>query len=238
MRPLLPLAFGLLLGCDALGRAPLSTPPPESCDPADAYLDGEKTPALARSTLPAGARFAVLPGVSLAPPVAARIQQIDEAFARRTGKHLIVVSGTRDPARQARAMIRVIELGGSLTRLYEDREAASEIQKSYDRARAARKRPEEVVAAVQATIQAQIQRGIYISAHLRAGAVDIRNTVMTEAERKAFRSAVREVGNVSLLEEHRPPHFHLEIDREREKDREKEPDSPRDPERSPRPAAR
>jgi hypothetical protein len=225
-RLLLLLPLGFLLACDALPpRA--GAAPPESCDPADAYLlDSEREPSLSKQALPPGARYTVLSGVTLSPAVASRVQQIDEAFFRRSGKHLTVVSGTRDPARQARAMIRVVELGGSLTRLYGDREAAREIQQSYERARAARKKPEEVVAAVQATIQAQIQRGTYISAHLRAGAVDVRNTTLTEAERKAFRAAVREVGGVSLLEEHRPPHFHLEIDREPE------------PERPPRPAAR
>lgn len=224
MRRLLPLVLvPVLLGCNPGELPSLQQAQAESCDPADAYLEGDKTPALARLILPAGARFMVLPGVTLSSPVATRIHQLDDAFFRRTGKHLIVVSGTRDPGRQARAMIRVIELGGSLTKLYEDREAAAEIQKAYERARGARKRPEEVVAAVQSTLQAQIQRGVYISAHLRAGAVDIRSTIMTEADRKAFRAAVREVGNISLLEEHRPPHFHLEIER----------DKPEPPERRP-----
>lgn len=213
---LLPLGF---LACDAL--PPRSGPAAsESCDPADAYLyNDQREPSLSKPALPPGARYIVLPGVTLSPSVASRLLQLDEAFFRRTGRHLTVVSGTRDPARQARAMIRVIELGGNLSRLYGDREAAREIQQSYERARAARKKPEEVVAAVEGTIQGQIQRGTYISAHLRASAVDIRNTTMTEAERRAFRAVVREVGGVSLLEEHRPPHFHLEIDREAELER-------------------
>ena len=222
MRHLYPLAMSLLLACDTLKPQALA---PESCDPADAYLHAAEEPSLSKATLPPGARYTVLPGVTLSAPVASRVQQLDLAFARRTGKHLIVVSGTRDPAKQARAMIRIIELGGSLTKLYGDREAAREVQQSYDRARAARKKPEEVVSAVQATLQGQIQRGVYISAHLRAGAIDVRNTVMTEADRKAFRAAVREVGGISLLEEFRPPHFHLEIDRE--------PESKNEPERTP-----
>lgn len=208
---LLPLVF--LLACDSPLPRGLSAPREpqvaESCDPADLYLAPDKTPALAKNT---GQRFDVLPGVSMPPHVAARVARIDEKFAHRTGKHLLVVSGTRDPARQARAMIRVIQLGQSLTKLYEDREAALEIKQAYDRAVAARKTAPEVVGAVQVTIESQISRGTYISAHLRAGAVDIRNTTMTEAEKKAFRAAVRDTDSVSLLEEHRPPHYHLEID--------------------------
>lgn len=233
MRRLFPLALGFLLGCDVLERAPLRPPAPESCDPADAYLNEDRDPALAKNTLPPGAHYSILPGVSLSHPVASRLTQIDDAFHRRSSKHILVVSGTRDPARQARAMIRVIELGGSLIKLYEDREAASEIQRAYDRARASKKKHEEVVSAVQSTLQAQIQRGVYISAHLRAGAVDVRNTIMTEADKKAFRAAVREVGGVSLLEEHRPPHFHLEIDREKEKEKERERERDRDREPDP-----
>lgn len=205
----LPLS---LLACDGLPPQfrPALPEVSESCDPADLYLEGNKDPALAKHA--PGQRFEIAPGVQMPAHVAARVAQIDDGFSRRTGKHLMVVSGTRDPARQARAMIRVMQLGQSLTKLYEDREAALEIKQSYDRALAARKTPVEVVSAVQATIQAQIDRGTYISAHLRAGAVDVRNTTLTEAEKKAFRAAVREVSGVSLLEEHRPPHYHLEIE--------------------------
>lgn len=214
-RVLLPFLL-LLTACDLdsiAGKRPSAvvTQPAESCDPADVYLESSWGPALSRPTA-AGAHYEVLPGVTMPPHVAARVARIDESFARRTGKHLTVVSGTRDTGRQARAMVRVMQLGGSLTKLYEDRESALEIKQAYQRALAAKKSVAEATSAVQAALQSQIDRGIYISAHLRAGAVDIRNTTMTESERKAFRAAVREVDQVSLLEEHRPPHYHLEID--------------------------
>ena len=73
-------------------------------------------------------------------------------------------------------------------------------------------RPDGIVAAMQAALRAQIERGVYLSAHLRAGAVDVRNTIMTAAERRAFRAAVQEVDGIRLLEEQHPPHFHLQID--------------------------
>lgn len=213
MRRLLPFTLLVLFACD-LSKYTQSPPPsPESCDPADAYLNEDRSPALSKTNLPAGANYIILSGVTLSSPVAHRLLQIDEAFHQRSGKHLTIVSGTRDPVRQARAMVRIIELGGSLIKLYSNREAAAEIQHSYDQARASKKKPDEIISAVQSTLEAQIQRGVYISAHLRAGAVDVRNTNMTDMEKKAFRAAIHEINGVTLLEEHRPPHFHLEIDR-------------------------
>jgi hypothetical protein len=57
-----------------------------------------------------------------------------------------------------------------------------------------------------------MDRGVFISAHLRAGAVDIRNRDMTVTEKRALVAAVSEVGGVTALEESRPPHYHLQVD--------------------------
>ena len=76
----------------------------------------------------------------------------------------------------------------------------------------AKKDREERVAALERVIRAQIDRGVFISAHLREGAVDIRNRDMTQAEKRAFLDGVDEVGGVLALEESRPPHYHLQID--------------------------
>jgi hypothetical protein len=69
-----------------------------------------------------------------------------------------------------------------------------------------------VIAAMADVIRLQMERGIFISAHLRAGAVDIRNRDMTPAEKHSFLEAVTEVGGATALEESRPPHYHLQID--------------------------
>src|SRR5262245_6178350 len=49
-------------------------------------------------------RYSMLPGVTLSPGVAARVEQVDEAYFGKTGKRLVITSGTRDAARQAKAM--------------------------------------------------------------------------------------------------------------------------------------
>ena len=212
-------AWCLLLvvtACDALPpelravqRAPSVV---ESCDPApDVPDDGMIV--LSRPALPPGTRYEVLPGVQLSSHVAARLARLDDEFARRTrGRHLIIVSGTRDSMRQARAMFDVMRHGGNLLKLYEDRDSALEVKQAHDRAVAARRPTSEVIAAMQGALRAQIERGVYLSAHLRAGAVDVRSTTMSAADRKMFKAIVQDADDIRLLEEQHPPHFHLQID--------------------------
>lgn len=157
-------------------------------------------------------RFLQLPDVALPGPVADRVDEIDDAYFRRTGKHLTVTSGRRGAVQQAKAMYKMMHLGGDPLRLYRNKEAAREIKRAYERARAAKKSPDDVVGEIHEVIQKQIAQGIYISAHLRAGAVDIRSRDLTRAEKKNFTKAVADSKDVQMLEEFTPPHFHLQID--------------------------
>lgn len=157
-------------------------------------------------------RFAQLPDVELSAPVADRVDGIDDAYFRRTGKHLTITSGTRDAADQAKAMYKMMRLGGDPLRLYRNKEAAREIKRAYEQARAAKKSPDDVVGDVHAVIQKQMARGIYISAHLRAGAVDVRSRDLSRSEKKHFAAVLGEMKDVQMLEEFTPPHFHLQID--------------------------
>jgi hypothetical protein len=61
-------------------------------------------------------------------------------------------------------------------------------------------------------IRAQMKRGVYISAHLKAGAADIRSTSMTPSDKRAFVEAARDVGGFDIMLESTPPHFHLQLD--------------------------
>ena len=157
-------------------------------------------------------RYTTLPDVVLANGVASRVAQIDDAFFRRTGRHITITSGTRDASRQAKAMYKMLQLGADIVRLYRNKDAAREIKETYDAGRAAGRSGSEQVEAIYATLKRQIDRGVFISAHLRAGAVDVRNRDMSAADKKAFAAAVAQVGGVKLLEETAPPHFHLEVD--------------------------
>lgn len=157
-------------------------------------------------------RFLQLSDVELTGPVADKVDEIDDAYFRRTGKHLTVTSGTRDAAQQARAMYKMMRLGGDPLRLYRNKEAAREIKRAYEQARSAKKSPDDVVSDVYSVIQKQVARGVYISAHLRAGAVDVRSRDLNRAEKKHFAAVLADQKNVQMLEEFTPPHFHLQID--------------------------
>ena len=157
-------------------------------------------------------RFVVLPGVELAPAVEQKVAELASAYFRRTGKELVVTSGTRDPARQAEAMHGLFQHGADVLGLYKDKTAAREIKSAYEEGLSAEHSQEAMIAALERVIRAQIDRGVFISAHLREGAVDIRNRDMTPAEKRAFLEGVDEVGGVFALVESRPPHYHLQID--------------------------
>ncbi|WP_441293133.1 hypothetical protein ACSRUE_26480 [Sorangium sp. KYC3313] len=181
--------------------------PPDAEPPARAPAPGAR-PAEADEEL----RYVVLPGVELPPAVEQKVAEIASAYFRRTGKELVVTSGTRDPARQAEAMHELFRHGADVLGLYKDKTAAREIKSAYEEGRSAEHPPEAMIAALERVIRAQIDRGVFISAHLREGAVDIRNRDMTPAEKRAFLEGVDEVGGVFALEESRPPHYHLQID--------------------------
>jgi hypothetical protein len=154
----------------------------------------------------------LLPGVTLSQLVKEKLTRIADAYHRRTGKALVITSGTRDAADQAEAMYDLIQLGADVVSLYKNKSALLEIKEAYDQARAAAKPTSGVVAAMAEVIRRQMNRGVFISAHLRAGAVDVRNRDMTAAEKRALLDAVGEVGGVTALEESRPPHVHLQVD--------------------------
>jgi hypothetical protein len=154
--------------------------------------------------------YEVLPGVTLASRAAAKLEQLDRAYARRTREHLVVTSGTRDANRQARAMYTRLKLGADLLQIYRNKAAVQEIVQAYKASSS--KPPEETVSAMQTVIEGQIDRGIYISAHLHAGAADIRSRTMSPAEKRAFVESAAEVGGMRVLEETRPVHYHLQID--------------------------
>lgn len=157
-------------------------------------------------------RYVLLPGVTLAPAVEEKVAEIAELYFQRTGKELVVTSGTRDPARQAEAMHDLFRHGADVLGLYRDKAAAREIKRAYDEGVAADLPADARIEAIEQVIRAQMERGVFISAHLREGAVDIRNRDMTPVEKRAFLDGVEEVGGVLALEESRPPHYHLQID--------------------------
>jgi hypothetical protein len=157
-------------------------------------------------------RFTLLPGVALPASVQRKVAAIADLYFRHTRKPLVVTSGTRDPARQAEAMHELFRHGADVLGLYKDKEAAKEIKGIYERGASTEQPVEVVLAAMTRGILAQIERGVFISAHLRRGAVDVRSRDMSPEEKRAFLDGVEAVGGVVAMEESRPPHYHLQIE--------------------------
>ena len=172
--------------------------------------DGEDVPTTA--PVQRKSKFETLPDVTLSQPVEEKLAAIGARYTKRTGKAFVVTSGTRAPDRQAKLIFDKLARGEDLSKLYKDKGAVAELKRVYDAGRTAGKDRDGVVRLLADAIRAQMKRGTYVSAHLRAGAADIRSTTMDAAERRAFLEATRDVGGVSVLSESTPPHFHLQLD--------------------------
>ena len=59
-------------------------------------------------------------------------------------------------------------------------------------------------------IEGQVKKGIYLSKHLRAGAIDVRSRDMSNKEKEYFKQAIKGVANSFILEK-KPPHWHLQF---------------------------
>ncbi len=149
-------------------------------------------------------------GVVVPEALEARLEAVARALFRATGRRLLVTSGTRSAERQAAAMYVKARLGSNLRRVYRS-DLAAPIVRAYRRGRKNKATKAEIVAEMAAVIEAQMARGLYISRHLRAGAIDVRSRGLSRNERQALRAAIRADGGIRLLEEGRPPHFHLEF---------------------------
>lgn len=143
----------------------------------------------------------------------AKLERIAARYHKATRRHLVVTGGTRTPGRQAELMLEKLAHGDDILKVYENKQAATEIRDAYRAAVAAAMPKKKIVRALREVIEAQIARGIYVSKHLRSGAIDVRSRGMSAAEERALRAAVAEEPEASLLDERggAEPHFHLNL---------------------------
>ncbi len=153
--------------------------------------------------------YALKKNVAIDPVVDKKLSRIANDYHTITGKAITVTSGTRSAFSQASAMYRKCASGGSLD-IYRNRKAAAAIEKAYHEATASALSESDTVDIMAQIIEAQVRGGIYISAHLRAGAVDIRSKDMSDGEREHFRAIAEKYCSLVLLER-RPPHWHLQL---------------------------
>lgn len=157
------------------------------------------------------AAYEILPDVNLPTKVEDRIKQVAARYHKATGKTLTVTSGTRDASSQAEAIYDKLAAGDDVVKLYKNKEAALELKGIFDRGKADKADKDATVSRMAKAIRAQVKRGVFISAHLRSGAADIRNADMSASEKEAFVAAAEKSG-LRVLSETTPPHFHVQLD--------------------------
>ncbi len=144
---------------------------------------------------------------------AERLKKIASRYFKATRKRLVVTGGTRSPQRQAQLVFDKLKHGDDIIALYENKTAATELRNAYRDAVAKGLKRKATIRAMNDVIEAQIARGIYVSKHLKSGAVDVRSWDMEGALEKALKDAVKSEAGVTMMDERKgpEPHFHLNM---------------------------
>jgi Arc/MetJ family transcription regulator len=135
--------------------------------------------------------------------------EVADAFFAQTQKEIVITDGLRTAADQAERVLVKIQLHD--LSIFLNQKAAQEIKQAHDIAVAAGKSKTQVLAAMTAVIESQIARKVFISKHLSGRAFDVRSKDMTPKQQTVFKQVVQHVGDVSMILEGKPPHFHLQL---------------------------
>lgn len=147
--------------------------------------------------------------VILTPAVEKKADEIADAFFAQAKKNIVVTDGSRTAADQASRVFDKIKAHD--LSIFLNQKAAQEIKQAHDIAVAAGKSKAKVLEAMTAVIEDQIKRKVFISKHLTGRAFDVRSKDMTAQHKKVFKQVVQHMGGVSMIEEGKPPHFHIQL---------------------------
>ena len=153
--------------------------------------------------------YTVKSGVILSLKVKQKVKAVADKYYKLTKKGIVVTSGARSSTSQADAMYGKLAGGDKLT-VYKNQTAAQAVKKAYDDAVESKKNPVEIKKAIKEIIDEQIKNKVYISKHLKEGAVDVRSRDMSLTEKTQFKKAASGVATIVILET-TPPHFHLQF---------------------------
>lgn len=159
--------------------------------------------------------FEAWPGVVLDQNLRYRINRIAKDYYFQSGQvfktpiKIVLTSGLRSSMSQASAMFYKFLSGGDY-KLYKNKEAAKQIYDSFKSGRRLGLSNAQIKTRMKEVIDEQIAEGIYISKHLKYGAVDVRSRILTPAQQDLFMSVAAQYVESILLEKH-PPHFHLQF---------------------------
>jgi peptidoglycan hydrolase-like protein with peptidoglycan-binding domain len=172
-------------------------------NPRRAAGSGGNTGTPGYSTAVNGDHYTVNPGILMTDALRPSLNTLADQYFARTGQNLHITSGYRPPARQASAMYDLIAAHGTqyVRNLYANKGAVDEILGAYRQNRGNRA---AAVSAMAHTIEGQVDRGVYISDHLRSRALD----VSTSANLRVLRDIVGGMGGTVLNEGN---HYHIEL---------------------------
>lgn len=139
--------------------------------------------------------------------VAACERNLMQAYYDHAGYRLIITSGYRTPAGQARAIYSNLRLYGVryVLSLYRRKAAIREIVNAY---RGRRQRPRRALVAMTRVIEAQVKRGVFISKHMLGRAFDVRSGGHNGARLPVLREVAQELGGTVMVEQN---HYHVEL---------------------------
>jgi hypothetical protein len=122
-----------------------------------------------------------------------------------------VTSGTRTALSQAEANYGQLIAGADIVSIYANKDIAKKLETLYQEGTQKGTSEDQIIQQMAHVVQENIDKGIFFSNHLRAGAVDIRSFDMDDNEKEIFKNIIDTYKDVTLLEEGKPPHWHLDI---------------------------
>jgi len=161
-------------------------------------------PAKASYTAQPGEHYDVRSGIQVTATVEDRMNELANKVYEQTNREITYSSGYRGPDRQAKAMYdNVVKNGLADFDKYRQKDLAQEVKDAY---LANVDNKDAAIAAMRDVIQAQVDRGQYISSHLRSNAVDISG--IDKDYYGTIRDVVTEMGGTTLNE---GDHLHVQF---------------------------
>lgn len=128
--------------------------------------------------------------------LAAHVVSFLDALVARSGLTLVVTDGSRTPRRQAEELLASLEQGVNVWGLYSQDDLVTEAMEGY---------PD--LDAMEAILQSQVDRGLYLSDHMRGDAVDLRTRGLSADQVDLVMATAVELGAQALDE---GDHVHVE----------------------------
>lgn len=197
------LHTGLLVGLG--GAAVLGLLAAASSTPSNTNSNSPEETHMSTAALKGTRPLDRVPGVHEKPGVAYTLPMFGFLAALRASTSastpIVVTSGKRTAERQAKALLKKLQLKDDLTKIYK-RGRGPEIVAAIMAA-------PRTVAAITAVLLSFMAQGVYMSRHMRGDALDLRSRGLSAAQVAEIKAAAEALG-ARVLVESTPAHIHIE----------------------------